>query len=51
MLARRRVRWLYLPPDAPDLAPIEPCWSKVKATLRKPKPAPEKRSTQPSRRP
>jgi transposase len=33
-LARRRVRLLYVPPYSPDLAPIEPCWSKVKAGLR-----------------
>lgn len=25
---------LYLPPYAPDLSPIEPCWSKLKAALR-----------------
>jgi transposase len=35
MLARRRVRRLYLPPYSPDLAPIEPCWSKVKTALRR----------------
>jgi transposase len=34
MLARRRVRLLSVPPDSPDLAPIEPCWSKVKTGLR-----------------
>ena len=34
MLARRRVRLLYLPPYSPDLAPIEPCWSKVNTSLR-----------------
>ncbi len=34
MLARRRVRLLYLPPYSPDLSPIEPCWSKVKTGLR-----------------
>jgi transposase len=33
-LARRGARWLYLPPYSPDLAPIEPCWSKVKMALR-----------------
>jgi transposase len=33
-LARRGARWLYLPPYAPDLAPIEPCGSKVKTALR-----------------
>jgi transposase len=25
---------LYLPPYSPDMSPIEPCWSKVKAVLR-----------------
>jgi transposase len=34
MLARRRVRLLYLPPYSPDRAPIEPCWSKIKTALR-----------------
>jgi transposase len=33
-LARRGARLLYLPPYSPDLAPIEPCWSKVKTALR-----------------
>ena len=33
-LARRGVRLLYVPPDSPDLAPIEPCWSKVKTGVR-----------------
>jgi transposase len=37
MLAQRRVRLLYLPPDSPDLAPIEPWWSKVKTVLRRAK--------------
>jgi transposase len=37
MLARRRLRRLYLPPYSPDLAPIEPCWSKVKTALRRAK--------------
>ena len=37
MLARRRVRLLFLPPYSPDLAPIEPCWSKVKTALRRAK--------------
>jgi transposase len=37
MLARRRARLLYLPPYAPDLAPIEPGWSKVKTHLRQAK--------------
>jgi transposase len=36
-LARRRVRRLYVPPDSPDLAPIEPCWSQVKTALRRAK--------------
>jgi len=36
-LARRRVRLRYLPPYSPDLAPIEPCWSKVKTALRRAK--------------
>jgi len=36
-LARRRARLLYVPPDAPELAPIEPCGSKVKTHLRKAK--------------
>jgi transposase len=34
MLARRRARLLYLPPYSPDLSPIEPCWGKVKVSLR-----------------
>jgi transposase len=34
MLARRRVRLMYLPPYSPDLSPIEPCWSQVKTGLR-----------------
>jgi transposase len=29
------VRLVYLPPYSPDLSPIEPCWSKLKAYLRK----------------
>jgi transposase len=37
MLARRRARLLDLPPYSPDLAPIEPCWSKVKTHLRQAK--------------
>jgi transposase len=37
MLARRRARLLYLPPYSPDLSPIEPCWGKVKVSLRKAK--------------
>jgi transposase len=27
----------YLPPYSPDLAPIEPCWSKLKTALRRAK--------------
>jgi transposase len=27
-------RLQYLPPYSPDLAPIEPCWSKIKTALR-----------------
>jgi transposase len=34
-MARRGARLLYVPPYSPDLAPIEPCWSKVKTALRK----------------
>jgi transposase len=34
MRARRRARWLYLPPYSPDLSPIEPCWRKGKVSLR-----------------
>jgi transposase len=33
-LARRRVQLLYLPPDSPDLSPMELCLSKVKTALR-----------------
>ncbi len=36
-LARRGARLRYLPPYSPDLSPIEPCWSKVKAGLRQAK--------------
>jgi transposase len=36
-IARRGARLLYLPPDSPDLSPIEPCWSKVQTGLRKAK--------------
>jgi transposase len=39
-LARRRVRLLSWPPYSPDLAPSEPCWSKVKTALRKAKARP-----------
>lgn len=30
----RGAQLIYLPPDSPDLSPIEPCWSKVKTALR-----------------
>lgn len=33
-LARRQVRWLFLPPYSPDLSPMELCWSKLKTALR-----------------
>ncbi len=33
-LARRGARRLYLPPSAPDLAPLEPWWSAGKTALR-----------------
>jgi transposase len=33
-LARRGARLLYLPPYSPELAPIEPRWSKLKTALR-----------------
>jgi transposase len=33
-LRRHRCRLLYLPPYSPDLNPIEPAWSKLKAYLR-----------------
>jgi transposase len=36
-LARRRARRLSRPLYSPDLAPIEPCWSKVKTALRQAK--------------
>jgi transposase len=36
-MARRGARRLYLPPYAPDLSPIEPCWSKLKTALRQAK--------------
>lgn len=31
----RGARWTFLPPYSPDLNPIEQCWAKVKAILRK----------------
>jgi transposase len=34
-MARRGARRLYLPPYAPDLSPIEPCWSKLNTALRR----------------
>jgi transposase len=37
-MARRGARLRYLPPYSPDLAPIEPCGSKMKTALRKTKP-------------
>lgn len=33
----RGAQVLYVPPDSPDLSPIELCWSKVKTALRKAK--------------
>jgi transposase len=33
-IARRRARVLDLPPYAPALAPIEPCWGTVKMVVR-----------------
>jgi hypothetical protein len=38
--ARRRVRRRYWPPDSPDLAPLEPCWSQVKTARRRAKARP-----------
>ena len=32
-MARRGARLLSLPPDSPDLSPIEPGWSQVEMTL------------------
>lgn len=34
-IAHRGARLLYLPPYSPDLSPIEQCWSKLKAYLRR----------------
>jgi transposase len=34
-IARCGARLIYLPPYSPDLSPIEPCWSKFKAGLRR----------------
>jgi transposase len=33
-IAGQGAQLLYLPPYSPDLSPIEPCWSNLKATLR-----------------
>jgi transposase len=33
-IAATGARLLYLPPDSPDLNPIERCWSKIKTCLR-----------------
>jgi transposase len=33
-LARRQVRWLFLPPYSPDLSPMEWCLSTLKTALR-----------------
>ena len=33
-IENRGARLLYLPPYAPDLSPIEHCWSKLKTALR-----------------
>jgi transposase len=37
LIEARGARVEFLPPYSPDLNPIEPCWSKVKAWLRKAK--------------
>ena len=37
MIRERGARLEYLPPYSPDLNPIEQCWSKIKAFLRKKK--------------
>lgn len=34
-IERAQARLLFLPPYSPDLSPIEPAWSKVKALLRR----------------
>ena len=34
-IERADARLLFLPPYSPDLSPIEPAWSKVKALLRR----------------
>jgi transposase len=33
-ITARGAQLVYVPPDSPDLAPIEPCWSKLKTLLR-----------------
>lgn len=38
LIAARGASVEFLPPYSPDLNPIEKCWSKVKAWLRKVKP-------------
>jgi transposase len=42
-LAARGAKVRYLPPYAPELSPLEPCWSKLKTALRargaRPRPA------------
>ncbi len=35
VIEQRGAQLVYLPPYSPDLSPIEQCWSKVKAFLRK----------------
>lgn len=35
LVKARGARLVFLPPYSPDFNPIEPCWSKVKAFLRK----------------
>jgi transposase len=35
VIAGRGARLIYWPPYSPDRSPIEPCWSKLKAYLRK----------------
>jgi transposase len=37
MIEERGARLIYLPPYSPDLNPVEKCWSKLKALLRKAK--------------
>jgi DDE superfamily endonuclease len=39
-LARRGARRRYVPPDSPDLSPLEPCWSTVTTALRQGKARP-----------